>query len=97
MNTASRNSYSYNVEAKRQGHHGMRITRDVNNAMIYRRDRARKRLIFLQSYKLGSVESSGKFMKSRKLNKMVVKVKTAMVSVLAFMSAPSSTRAAQIC
>ncbi|KAI3465728.1 hypothetical protein Pfo_022391 [Paulownia fortunei] len=88
--------YSYEAESRREGHqnHGWRIfstrrsSQNLNHMMSslsYRRDRARKRQIFLQTYKLGSISSRGKFMKSRKLKKMVVKVKSAAVSVLTFM------------
>ncbi|KAL0320293.1 UNVERIFIED_CONTAM: hypothetical protein Sradi_5290800 [Sesamum radiatum] len=87
---------SYETEEKREGHHnhGWRIfsRRRSNHSLShmtsswsYRRERARKRQIFLQTYKLGSISSRGKFEGSgRKLKKMVVKVKLAMVSVLAF-------------
>ncbi|XVF01959.1 hypothetical protein REPUB_Repub04eG0134500 [Reevesia pubescens] len=53
----------------------------------YRRERAKKRQIFLRSYKLSAVDDSWKQTKtkSRKLKKMVVKVKTVLVSVVSFM------------
>ncbi|KAL8511008.1 hypothetical protein ACS0TY_017728 [Phlomoides rotata] len=71
--------------------HGWRIfsTRRSNQNLMsswsYRRDRARKRQIFLQTYKLGSTSSREKLMRSRKLKKMAVSVKSAVVSALAFM------------
>ncbi|KAK4369263.1 hypothetical protein RND71_013055 [Anisodus tanguticus] len=51
------------------------------SSLSYRRERARKRHIFLQSYKLESYDSS----RRTKLKKIVVKVNSAMVSVLSFM------------
>lgn len=104
--------YGYDQrEARRrdQGHqstftHGWRIfsTRRTSPSMMaslsYRRDRARKRHIFLQTYKLGSISSKEKIMRSRKLKKMAVEVKSAVVSVLAFMRGgslrPCSSRSA---
>lgn len=81
--------YSYSTAARSGG--GWRIfstRRSGQNLMTswsYRRDRARKRQIFLQTYKLGYVSSdSDKLMRSRKLKKMVVKVKSAAVAALAF-------------
>lgn len=53
------------------------------SSFSYRRERARKRHIFLQSYKLESSEN----LRNRKLKKFVVKMKSAMVSVLSFMRA----------
>lgn len=53
------------------------------SSVSYRRERARKRHIFLQSYKLESSEK----LRNKKLKKMVLKVKSAMVSVLSFMRA----------
>ncbi|CAN4094123.1 unnamed protein product [Withania somnifera] len=55
------------------------------NSISYRRERARKRHIFLQSYKLESSEK----MRNKKLKKIVLKVKSAVVSVLSFMRAHS--------
>ncbi|XVF66857.1 hypothetical protein PTKIN_Ptkin10aG0072200 [Pterospermum kingtungense] len=59
-------------------------------SLSYRRDRAKKRQIFLRSYKLSTVGDNWKQPKtqsqSRKLKKMVVKVKTVAVSaVVSFM------------
>ncbi|KAL7142167.1 hypothetical protein ABFS83_08G105700 [Erythranthe nasuta] len=89
---------SYEAEEKRRERHiqihGWRIfsTSRNNQSMMmmtslsYRRDRARKRQIFLKTYKLGSsIRSGDKLMRSRKLKKMVVKVKSAVLSVLSFM------------
>ncbi|KAL0406183.1 UNVERIFIED_CONTAM: hypothetical protein Slati_3932200 [Sesamum latifolium] len=88
--------YSYEAEERRDSHHnhGWRIfsrrrssqsLSGLRSSWSYRRERARKRQIFLQTYKLGSISSRGKFEGSgRKLEKMVVKVKSAMISVLAF-------------
>ncbi|KAL2252174.1 UNVERIFIED_CONTAM: hypothetical protein Sindi_0012100 [Sesamum indicum] len=88
--------YSYETEERREGHHnhGWRIfsrrrssqsLSRMTSSWSYKRERARKRQIFLQTYKLGSISSKGKFERSgRKLKKMVVKVKSAMVSILAF-------------
>lgn len=81
--------HSYDGGARGGG--GWRIfsTRRSNHNLMtswsYRRDRARKRQIFLQTYKLGNDSSDEKLMRSRKLKKMVVRVKTAVVSALAFM------------
>ncbi|PIM99619.1 hypothetical protein CDL12_21172 [Handroanthus impetiginosus] len=89
--------YSYEAEPRTEGHqdHGWRIFSTRRSSQInlshmrssfsYRRERARKRHIFLQTYKLGSISSREKFMKSRKLKKVVVKVQSAVMSVLAFM------------
>lgn len=60
----------------------------INNQRLrtcfsYRRDRAKKRQIFLQSYKLGS-DTSEKICKSRKLKKAANKVKSVAVSVVSF-------------
>ncbi|KAK9284784.1 hypothetical protein L1049_023961 [Liquidambar formosana] len=49
----------------------------------YRRDRARKRQIFLRTYKLGSVNTSEQST-SGKLKKVFGKVKTVVVTVVAF-------------
>ena len=53
----------------------------------YRRDRAKKRQIFLRSYKLSAVGDNWEQpkTKSRKLKNMAVKVKTVVVSVMSFM------------
>ncbi|MCD7471303.1 hypothetical protein HAX54_011639 [Datura stramonium] len=51
------------------------------SSLSYRRERARKRHIFLQSYKLESYDSS----RRTKLKKIVVKVNSVMVSVSSFM------------
>ncbi|KAK4420470.1 hypothetical protein Salat_1997400 [Sesamum alatum] len=89
--------YSYEAEERRDvgpQKHGWRIfsTRRssqnlsrMTSSWSYRRERARKRQIFLQTYKLGSISSRGKFQRSgRKLKKIVLKVKSAVVSILAF-------------
>uniref|UniRef100_A0A0V0GMN7 Putative ovule protein n=1 Tax=Solanum chacoense TaxID=4108 RepID=A0A0V0GMN7_SOLCH len=47
------------------------------SSISYRRERARKRNIFLQSYKL----ESSKNLRKKKLKKIVLKVKCAMISV----------------
>lgn len=85
-------SYAYAGDQKTHQNQGWRIfsTRRSNQTLMsswsYRRDRARKRQIFLQTYKLGpSISSREKLMRSRKLKKMVVTVKSAVVSALAFM------------
>ncbi|KAF8369477.1 hypothetical protein HHK36_032504 [Tetracentron sinense] len=49
----------------------------------YRRDRAKKRQIFLQSYKLASVDSRAQST-SRKLKKMIMNLKSVVVSIVAF-------------
>ncbi|KAL3509413.1 hypothetical protein ACH5RR_028814 [Cinchona calisaya] len=54
------------------------------NSFSHRRNRARQRQIFLQTYKLESMDSASKC-RARKLKKFVVKVKTVVVSVLSFM------------
>ncbi|GMJ06419.1 hypothetical protein HRI_004311100 [Hibiscus trionum] len=53
----------------------------------YRRDRARKRQIFLRSYKLSAVcDDRGRHeMKPRKLKKVVLKVKKVVESLVSFM------------
>ncbi|KAL3353103.1 hypothetical protein AABB24_020876 [Solanum stoloniferum] len=55
------------------------------SSISYRRERARKRNIFLQSYKL----ESSKNLRKKKLKKIVLKVKCAMISVFSFMRAHS--------
>lgn len=62
----------------------------LTTSLSYRRDRARKRQIFLQSYNLGSSEdttsvASDKNRKSKKLKRAVDKVKSVAVSVVSFM------------
>ncbi|KAK3039564.1 hypothetical protein RJ639_027708 [Escallonia herrerae] len=59
------------------------------SSVSYKRDRARKRQIFLQTYKLASVSSSRKASSSQKLKKAVIKVKSAIVSILSFMCGSS--------
>ncbi|KAL1817514.1 hypothetical protein ACET3Z_020088 [Daucus carota] len=60
--------------------------------LSYKRDRAKKRLIYLQSYNLGSGEmSSRKMLKSRKLNRAAVRVKSVAVSVVSFIRTSSVT------
>lgn len=68
----------------------------LRTSLSYRRDRARKRQIFLQSYNLGgssssedTSSSSDKNRKSRKLKKAANKVKSVAVSVVSFMSISS--------
>ncbi|XWS68612.1 hypothetical protein CRYUN_Cryun04dG0105400 [Craigia yunnanensis] len=68
----------------------------------YRRDRAKKRQIFLRSYKLSAVDDNWERPKTKslKLKKMVVKVKTVVVSVMSFMrigSLKSSNYRSAIC
>ncbi|KAF3621099.1 hypothetical protein FXO38_16997 [Capsicum annuum] len=53
----------------------------VWSSLSYKRERARKRHIFLQSYKLEPYDNS----RRNKLKKIVVKVNSIMVSVLSFM------------
>ena len=56
-----------------------RSGQNLMSSWSYRRDRARKRQLFLQTYKLGYVSSDdGKLMRSRKLKKMAIKVKSAL-------------------
>lgn len=55
------------------------------SSISYRRERARKRNIFLQSYKL----ESSKNLRKKKLKKIVLKVKCAMISIFSFMRAHS--------
>lgn len=64
----------------------------LRTSLSYRRDRARKRQIFLQSYNLGGSSSSedthsssDKNRKSKKLKKAADKVKSVAVSVVSFM------------
>ncbi|KAL1562432.1 hypothetical protein AAHA92_05011 [Salvia divinorum] len=80
--------FGYNAGARSGGWRIFSTRRSGQNLMTswsYRRDRARKRQIFLQTYKLGYVSSDGeKLMRSRKLKKMAVKVKSAVVSALQF-------------
>lgn len=61
-------------------------------AFSYKRDRAKKRLIYLQSYNLGSGNtSSRKMLKSRRLKKAAVRVKSVAVSVVSFIRISSIT------
>lgn len=53
-------------------------------SLSYRRKRAKQRQIFLKTYKLASTENLGQSSPSQKLKKAVVKVKTAFVSMVAF-------------
>ncbi|KAK6774643.1 hypothetical protein RDI58_029882 [Solanum bulbocastanum] len=53
------------------------------SSISYRRERARKRNIFLQSYKL----ESSKNLRNKKLKKIGLKVKCAMISIFSFMRA----------
>lgn len=63
-------------------------TRDFS----YKRDRAKKRLIYLQSYNLGPGNtSSTKMLKSRNLKKAAVRVKSVAVSVVSFIRISSTT------
>ncbi|GMI99681.1 hypothetical protein HRI_003637400 [Hibiscus trionum] len=59
----------------------------VLTSLSYRRDRAKKRQIFLRSYKLSAVgDGWGKpKTKPRRLKKVVIKVKTVVVSLVSFM------------
>lgn len=52
------------------------------SSLSYRRERARKRHIFLQSYKLETYDDNSR---RTKMKKIVVKVNSVMVSVLSFM------------
>lgn len=54
----------------------------------HKRDRARKRLIYLQTYKLTYINPSTKE-RSRKLNKAAIKVRSLVVSFLSFVRAGS--------
>ncbi|KAL2474568.1 Uncharacterized protein Adt_35304 [Abeliophyllum distichum] len=56
----------------------------IMTSFSVRRERARKRHIFLQTYKLSSLHSRDKF-RTRKLKKFAVKVKSVVVSLLSFM------------
>ncbi|OIT01257.1 hypothetical protein A4A49_52781 [Nicotiana attenuata] len=53
----------------------------ILRSLSYRRERARKRQIFLQSYKLESIDNS----RTKILKKIVFKVNSAIVSVASFM------------
>lgn len=64
----------------------------MKNSLSRRRDRARNRHIFLQSYKLASMETSRKYSKTKKLKRAVVKVKSLVVSVLSFIRGGDSFR-----
>ncbi|KAG6385113.1 hypothetical protein SASPL_153940 [Salvia splendens] len=82
--------FDYNA-GSRSGGGGWRIFskrqsgRNLMTSWSYRRDRARKRRIFLQTYKLGYFRSDGeKLLRSRKLKKVAVKAKSAVVSALEF-------------
>ncbi|KAG6398440.1 hypothetical protein SASPL_139900 [Salvia splendens] len=80
--------FDYNAGA-RSGGCGWRIFstwrsgQNLMNSWSYRRDRARKRRIFLQNYKLGYSDGE-KLLRSRKLKKVAVKAKSAVVSALEF-------------
>ncbi|KAL1567687.1 hypothetical protein AAHA92_03140 [Salvia divinorum] len=73
---------------------GARSGQNLMTSWSYRRDRARKRRIFLQTYKLGYVSSNGeKLMGSRRLKKVAVKAKSALefvrVEIVQFQSSYS--------
>jgi hypothetical protein len=57
----------------------------VQYSLSYKHDRAKKRQIFLKSYKLAPLETLGRSSRPGKLKKMVVKVKKVVVSVVSFM------------
>ncbi|CAA0808815.1 Unknown protein [Striga hermonthica] len=84
------NAYGHEDEARREGHHSRHVwmTNSNLNRMVrslsYRKDRARRRQIYLQTYKLGS-GSREECLRYPKLKKMAVKVKNVVVSTLAFM------------
>ncbi|KAK2993235.1 hypothetical protein RJ640_015714 [Escallonia rubra] len=71
--------------SRRKSNGNNRMMRSVS----YKRDRARKRQIFLQTYKLASVSSSRTASSRQKLKKAVIKVKSAVVSILSFMRGSS--------
>ncbi|KAJ4729845.1 Beta-(1--_2)glucan export ATP-binding/permease protein like [Melia azedarach] len=72
------NQWRRNFSRRRKEPHTMK-------SFSYRRKRARQRQIFLNSYKLASLENLGQSKPSQRLKKAVVKVKTAVVAVVAFM------------
>ncbi|MBA0592679.1 hypothetical protein Gorai_009654 [Gossypium raimondii] len=78
--TREENPPQYRTSSKRRPH-------SVVASLSYRRDRAKKRQIFLRSYKLSAVDNNWgqPKPKSRKLKKMVLKVKTVVVSLVSFM------------
>ncbi|KAK8537227.1 hypothetical protein V6N13_042168 [Hibiscus sabdariffa] len=74
-------SGQYRAFSKRRAH-------SVLTSLSYRRDRAKKRLIFLRSYNLSAVGDGWgkpKAKPRRQLKKVVVKVKTVVVSLVSFM------------
>ncbi|KAH7860482.1 hypothetical protein Vadar_013918 [Vaccinium darrowii] len=70
--------------SRRSGDHDQRPK--MSNSLSYRRERANKRRIFLRTYNLASSDNhySRKSNRSRKLKKVVAKVKSALVSVMLF-------------
>ncbi|KAE8733845.1 hypothetical protein F3Y22_tig00000916pilonHSYRG00045 [Hibiscus syriacus] len=64
-----------------------RRAQSVVASLSYRRDRAKKRQIFLRSYKLSTVDDDRGRPKTkpRKLKEAVLKVKTVVVSLVSFM------------
>lgn len=81
----------HSEEARDEDHkHGRRseVSKPHDNmvySLSYKRERAKKRQIFLRSYKLGSLETTWGKSRPRKLKKMVVKVKKVVLSVVSFM------------
>ncbi|KAE8736390.1 hypothetical protein F3Y22_tig00000002pilonHSYRG00172 [Hibiscus syriacus] len=78
--TKEETSGEYRTFSKRRG-------QSVVASLSYRRDRAKKRQIFLRSYKLSAVgDEWGKpKAKPRKLKMVGIKIKTAVVSLVSFM------------
>ncbi|KAL6963415.1 hypothetical protein U1Q18_001499 [Sarracenia purpurea var. burkii] len=58
--------------------------RNMTTSLSFRRDRAKKRQIFLRTYKLASSEYSPEKSRGRKLKKFAIKLKSVVVSVVSF-------------
>lgn len=77
-----------------------RKNQDINNILMLnslsyknRRERARRRQIFLQSYKLTSMEKTSRIRsKTENLKRVVVKIKSLAVSVLSFIRGGNSCK-----
>ncbi|KAK8657282.1 hypothetical protein V6N13_035532 [Hibiscus sabdariffa] len=86
-------SGQYRAFSKRRAH-------SVLTSLSYRRDRAKKRLIFLRSYNLSAVGDGWgkpKAKPRRQLKKVVVKVKTVVVSLMRIGSLKSYNCRSAIC
>ncbi|KAF8411185.1 hypothetical protein HHK36_003728 [Tetracentron sinense] len=105
----SRRSSYYQVldqsSSKKWGDHGQsrrtssKRTKEsphMATSFSYKRDRAKKRQIFLRSYKLASMDTPAQST-SRKLKKMIMTMKSVVVSIVAFTRIRSCNTRAAIC